>query len=188
MENKRFLFVFAYRFENQLSPKNSDDWDTIETGTGKLNAAITLSRRLASVTYESIINLGVCGAVTTEIPRLSMHSVDRVIEGDRDIHTQSRSIDLPCLEIPDFMRSHLVTVDQAVTTPVQREHIASKGGMLVDMEAYAVAKTAKAYRTRCHVLKIVLDHADHQVMDQYRKEAPELSRMLCREVSNRLDL
>lgn len=176
------LFIFAIPLENQL-PTTLASCDRCITGIGKINAAAHLSKALSEKTYDRVINLGICGCVDPNISPLSIFAVSRIMEGDRDFYSPKHDIVLPVLPSSTFPSSTLMTQDKAITRPEQRSHVSKKGATLVDMEGYALAKTAQIFKIPFYSFKIVSDHADENAYDHVRENIVKASQILCEQIA-----
>lgn len=179
------LFVFAIPLENQL-PKTLSSCDHCITGIGKVNAAAHLSKALSEKAYDRVINLGICGCVDPDIQPLSIFAVSRIMEGDRDFYSPKQDILLPSLPSSTFPSSILMTQDKAITQPEQRSHVSKKGAVLVDMEGYALAKTAQVFKIPLYSFKIVSDHADENTYNHVRENIVKASQILCEQIASLL--
>ena len=175
------LFVFALPLENQL-PKALLSYDCCITGIGKVNAAVHLSKALSEKACDRVINLGICGCVNPDIQPLSIFAVSRIMEGDRDFYSPKHDILLPCLPSCTLPSSILMTQDKAITRPEQRLRVSEKGATLVDMEGYALAKTAQIFNIPFYSFKIVSDHADENTYNHVRENIVNASKLLCERI------
>ncbi|OVE73604.1 hypothetical protein BVX93_01215 [bacterium B13(2017)] len=169
------LFVFATKIENQL---NSNKYDSIITGLGKLNASISLSKAIHSNKYDRIINLGICGSIDESIPLFTIFSISKVIEGDKDVFKGKNYLKLPTIT-NNLKTETLITQDRIIKNESQRNHISILGGKLVDMECYALAKTANAYKIPFYSFKIVSDYCLESSLKDIIIIAKKASHILC---------
>ena len=176
------LFVFALPLENQFSPAFSS-CDSCITGIGKVNAAAHLGKALSMKSYDRIINMGICGCVETDIQPLTIFEITRIMEGDRDFYSPKQDILLSRFPSSPFFTSTLMTQDKAITQEDQRLHVSQKGATLVDMEGYALAKTALIFKIPFHSFKIVSDHADKNTFAHVRENIVKASKVLCEQIA-----
>jgi adenosylhomocysteine nucleosidase len=129
------------------------------TGAGKVNAA--LATTAACLTWEpaTVVNVGTAGAL---VPGLTgTHEVGEVRQHDLDdavlYRLTGRHFSAPVVLGDGPV---LVTGDAFVADEAVRDALAATGAGLVDMEAYAVARAARAAGVGVRVVKHVSDSAD----------------------------
>ena len=132
-------------------------WRIAYTGIGKINAAQTAEREIHRQRPDVIINFGTAGALT---PNLSgLHEVTTLYQRDMDVRPLGFALGQTPFEDTtaiDLMRPGLScgTGDQFVTAPPELTTD------LVDMEAYALAKSALHHGISFYCYKYISDHAD----------------------------
>ncbi|EKD28665.1 MAG: hypothetical protein ACD_79C00249G0002 [uncultured bacterium] len=176
------IITFASKIENQLADNILLRNDTLITGYGKLNSAISLMKKLQDNQYDRIINIGICGAVKKDIPVFSIFEVSKVIEGDAYSPKKNNFINLNSVYPGKFKSAVLVTGDQPVLTEEHRNQVISLGGEVVDMECFALAKVAKSFNIPFFAFKIVSDHANEKTLEFVRNNVIKASKTLCEEL------
>lgn len=175
------LFVFATRFENQLSNKIPTD-NILIAGIGKLNSAVNLIYKLKDQEFDAIINLGICGSVLDSIKPMTLCTIEKTIEGDLDPLIKRKPIELPIFQNNGFEKFTIVTQDHAILNESGRKHVLSKGGQLADMECFALAFTAKKFNIPFYSFKIVSDNADEFAVKNIKDVILNASKILCEKI------
>lgn len=138
------------------------------TGVGKVNSAASLGAALARARPSFIVNIGTAGALKDGLT--GTHVISRVIQHDLDTDAIFALTGLHVGEpldvlMPEWLpdehdRAVLATGDVFVSDPTVRARLAQHAD-LVDMEGYAVARTARMAGVPAIVVKQVSDPADH---------------------------
>lgn len=171
----RPLIVVALREE---AAHLRTDLPVLLTGVGKVRAALSVTKALASGPLPSeIINLGTAGALHTGLA--GNYEISRVLEHDFDsvsieLLTGQRfgaPIDL------DGDGPVLATGDVFVSDPVLKADLANRAH-LVDMEGYAVVSAAQAHGVRVRVIKHVSDDADGEASASWTTTVDACARAL----------
>ena len=134
----------------------------LQAGLGPKLSAETLDLYLKKYTPEFLLNAGLAGALTagTEIERI--YRISDVISG---WNGNSLSLYLRD-EFAGLPSARLITVEEAVTDRRRRDELVKRyHAHLVDMEAYALAETARQYDIPFYCLKIVSDFADEKAVE-----------------------
>ncbi|GIH02732.1 nucleosidase [Rhizocola hellebori] len=154
------------------------DLPILITGVGKVNAALAVTRRLASAPRPSmIINLGTAGGLrpglsgTHEIGSVIQHDFDSVSIEALTGRRYGAAIELAAQGLV------LATGDVFVSDPAVRDRLA-EDAHLVDMEGYAVAAAAAAFDIPVRMVKHVSDDADHSAIKSWTSTIAESSRAL----------
>ena len=129
------------------------------SGIGQ-EAARHACRHLAGVRgARTIINLGICGALSPQLKPGDILSVDTVLNVDRlsARHAQPAG-NLPLCPWPGLPAARLVTVSEPVFDTLRRNELA-RHCELVDMEGWAVADECRRLGVVCRMLKGVSDRA-----------------------------
>jgi adenosylhomocysteine nucleosidase len=148
------------------------------TGVGKVNAALAVTRRLASSPQPSmIINLGTAGGLRPGL--IGTHEIGSVLQHDFD----SLSLEAltgrrfgPPIELAGEGLV-LATGDVFVSNSTMRDRLAQHAH-LVDMEGYAVAAAAASFEIPLRMVKHVSDDADHAAIKSWTSTIAESSRAL----------
>lgn len=138
------------------------------TGVGKVNSAGALGVALSLCRPTCVINAGTAGSLRAGVA--GTHVISRVIQHDLDsdaifaltgMHVgEPLDVHLPEWLPADHDRAVLATGDVFVSDPVVRDRLAQHAD-LVDMEGYAVARTARMAGVPAILVKQVSDPADH---------------------------
>ena len=134
-QNTLILVALADELPRSLVP----DWRIVYTGVGKVNATITIEREIASQRPEMIINFGTAGSLSPD--HQGIVEVGQFYQRDMDVRGLGFALGQTPFEdnVPiDFGRQGLTcgTGDSFVTAQPELSTD------LVDMEAYALAKSA----------------------------------------------
>lgn len=147
----------------------------LTTGIGKVNAAIELTRALATAGPDGVRNvvvLGTAGALTSEVRLDTVYRVSAVVQ--HDFSLESPRIELEAAHPEDELGGNwpsdavIATGDVFVQDDVHRATLASLGATLVDMETYAYASVCARFGIPLHVFKAPSDFADSSTtMDEW---------------------
>lgn len=155
------------------------------TGPGKVRSAVAVARTLVEAPAQRVVNIGTAGALRDGLPA-GAHRIGRVIEHDFDADAIERLTARRYgvhLALGEGLT--LVTGDGFITDATKRLALAEYAD-LVDMEGFAIAHTARAFRVPCEVFKIVTDSADDTAWswsDTVELAAKEIGRLV-REIVN----
>jgi len=117
----------------------------ILSGPGRDLAAMAAERLIEGHRPQRIVSAGFAGGLCADLKRLDILVADRVMIESGD----SIPIDLPAglasaIDRSDVHRGPLLTVDEVVRQPDQRETLYKNfGAMAVDMETFAVAEVCR---------------------------------------------
>ncbi len=143
--------------EDELPRDLAAGWTLVYTGVGKVNATITLCNAIATHQPKYVVNYGSAGALRPGLTGLCR--VTRFLQRDMDV----RALGFALGQTPFENNSEILagtgglscgTGDQFVSAPP--ELISD----LVDMEAYALAKTCQQKAIDFHCFKFISDNAD----------------------------
>ena len=157
---KSALFVFALESEEA---GEFEQYNTLITGIGKVNAAYALTKQLHTQRPELIINLGSAGS--TIFKRGEVVCCTRFIQRDMDVRGLGfAQYETPFSGIPPVMEYGLTldALQQGICgtgDSFQMDHSASEYN-IVDMEAYPLALTAMKEQIPFLCLKYISDGAD----------------------------
>jgi len=143
--------------EDELPHHLLPDWRIIYTGVGKVNAALAAERAIMAFRPKMMINFGTAGALSPDLHGIV--EVSRFYQRDMDVQALGFSLGQTPFEDEgpiDLGRPGLScgTGDQFVTAPPALKTD------LVDMEAYALAKSAQHHQITFYCLKYISDQAD----------------------------
>ena len=165
ISSDRPLLVVAV--EEEASHLHAADLPILITGVGKVNAAASTAAALATATPSMVINMGTAGGLKAGIT--GTHVITRVLQHDLNSdaifaligHHVGEPIDvhLPAWLPAQYQRSTLASGDVFVSDPAVRDRLAQEAD-LVDMEGYAVARTARMAGVPALLVKQVSDSAD----------------------------
>ena len=129
-------------------------------GMGKDAAARAVAHMVTDLEVTRVINVGICGALSAEIPVGEIRAVTRVSDGDQILAgADGPAVSFCCEGWPGLSSSRLVTVHQPVFESDRRKTLAQQAE-LVDMEGLAAAEACAKYGVPCCLLKGVSDLAD----------------------------
>jgi adenosylhomocysteine nucleosidase len=163
MSTLQTLLVFAHRDEASAFA----DVPHLVTGVGKVNGAVSLAEALARGGVERVVVLGTAGVVSDgeDRPQLDeIYQISEVVQHDFSLPSEALR-PAGAVILPDHS-AVLATGDVFVKNDAQREHIASLGASLVDMEAYAYASVCARFDVPLQLFKIPSDFADSSTTDE----------------------
>ena len=143
----------------------------LQAGLGPALSAQTLGSYLEKHRPAILLNAGLAGALTegTEINRIY-----RISDVINSWNGKSFSLGLRD-EFAGLPSARLITVEEAVTDRRRRDELVKRfEAHLVDMEAYALAETARQYDIPFYGLKIVSDFADEDAVETVLKKYKKL--------------
>lgn len=163
------LIVIAHPDEAQAFPKTLPH-DLLVTGFGKLEASVSLAKRLSFAIYDEIIVLGTAGRVNPKIPVDEMLEVVETFQHDAPFHTE------PLVNIvePKAVPVVAATGDSFI----EDTRLLPAGVDVVDMESYAYLKTAQSFNVPIRIFKLVSDDADAGSSVEWDEKIASLSRKL----------
>ncbi len=132
------------------------------TGVGKVRAATSVARLLATSQPSVVVNVGTAGGLRPGLD--GVHEVGTVIQHDFAGEAIERITGIgfgPPIELGTGLT--LATGDQFVQGGPVRDALAERAD-LVDMEAYAVAAACRAAGVPVRVVKLVSDDADEHAL------------------------
>jgi len=142
--------------------------DVLYTGVGKVNAALTLARRLAEIRCAGaaqplVVNMGTAGS--RSIAAHTLVACNRFGQRDMDVSGLGFAPGVtpfddnpPVIEFPPLF-THLPQL-ACSTADSFATHLHEVGGDVVDMEAFALARVCAAEKARFACAKYVTDGAD----------------------------
>ena len=186
MAPSSILFVMALAEEGVLLPPGSQ---CLITGIGKINAAMKLAEYLSNHpdTVQQVINLGSAGGVG--LPKGECFLVNQTVQFDMDVSPLGFArFETPFDTLDDKVTvgsealSHL-GLSQAPCFTSDR-FVAGKAlppaPALVDMEAYALAKTCAYFDVPFAAIKYITDQADAQASDDWGNQLETCGQALSR--------
>jgi adenosylhomocysteine nucleosidase len=138
------------------------------TGVGKVNAAITASEVIAKYRPQRIINFGTAGGITVGT---GLHQCTEFVQRDMSCeglgcHPGQTPFESGIsIGTPGLICS---TGDNFVMNP--QLHIPAD---VVDMEAYAIAKTCERYHVEFLCFKYVSDQANHDAHNDWQQQVSQ---------------
>jgi|TARA_R110000796_G_scaffold187962_4_gene304903 adenosylhomocysteine nucleosidase len=145
------------KFFYENMPKNCE---IVYTGVGKVNAAIAVTSILAKANHTKIINYGTAGTLTPELAG-QLLEVGAVYQRDMDARPQAPLGSTP-FEDSQF-HAGIVLSNSNITLSTGDNFVTSTPELvtdLVDMEAYALAKACRRFKTNFTCVKYASDFAD----------------------------
>lgn len=169
------LLVAALASELQAFPAQLPGFDRLVTGPGKLMAGVSLTRALDARRrdgrqYDEIVVVGTAGAVGDDM-QSGIYEVGAAIQHDvQDLDgVVGRHVSLPARLDTRREGVTIATGDSFVDDADAVARIRSLGGVLVDMETFALVWVAQQFDVPIRVLRVVSDRAQDgatQVWDQ----------------------
>ena len=149
-------------------PFEADNTNNIfYSGLGKINAAIKSVEIIKSYNPKKIINYGSCGAINTELSgiikvnKFYQHDIDCTPLGfERGITPYDNIQEIVFEESQGYSCSsgdYFVSDKNTISSDV------------VDMEAYAIAKTCKIFGVRFDCYKYISDNADNEAANNWKE-------------------
>ena len=131
------------------------------SGMGKVSAALATQILIRELNCDRILNAGVCGALVdrVDLEPGKVFRISTVSEGPPGPGTPSEEIRCAGDLWQELTTARLVTVEQPVFNPSDRQRLAS-WGELIDMEGAVVARVAHLYSKPWDMIKGVTDRAD----------------------------
>lgn len=145
--------------------------DVLELGVGKLSTSTRLAAHLHTHDeVDQVVNIGTAGGLHDQALG-TVVEVARVVQHDLDVDGISalvgRSMPGGPLDL-DADGATVATGDRFVTAPAERDRLAAIAD-LVDMEAYAVVATCRAFGVPVRVVKCVSDGADDRAVPSWQE-------------------
>lgn len=149
-------------------PFEADNTNNIfYSGLGKINAAIKSVEIIKSYNPKKIINYGSCGAINTELSgiikvnKFYQHDIDCTPLGfERGITPYDNIQEIVFEESQGYSCAsgdYFVSDKNTISSDV------------VDMEAYAIAKTCKIFGVRFDCYKYISDNADNEAANNWKE-------------------
>jgi adenosylhomocysteine nucleosidase len=143
------------------------NYEIIYTGVGKVNAAIVATSILSTSPYSSFINYGTAGTLK---PKLAgqLLEVGTVYQRDMDARPQAPLGSTPFEN--GELNASIVLSDSNITLSTGDNFVMSTPELvtdLVDMEAYALAKSCKRFKAKFTCVKYASDFADENAADHW---------------------
>ncbi|HID38939.1 MAG TPA: hypothetical protein EYP36_05440 [Calditrichaeota bacterium] len=140
----------------------ADGLHLLQAGLGPRLSARTLALYLEKYRPDGLLNVGLAGALQPDTQTDQIYRVSEIVSG-----LAPTTISLPVREeFVSLPSARLITVEEAVTDRKRRDELVKRyDAQLVDMEAYALAETARWHNTEFFSLKIVSDLADEDAVE-----------------------
>lgn len=158
------LLVAALASELQAFPAELPGFDRLVTGPGKLMAAVGLTRALDAQAqdqqYDEIVVVGTAGAVSDDVAS-GIYDIGAAIQHDvQDLDgVVGQHVSLPQRLETGREGVTIATGDIFVDDPAAVARIRDLGGVLVDMETYALMWVAQQFGVPIRVVRVVSDRA-----------------------------
>ncbi len=149
-------------------PFEADNTNNIfYSGLGKINAAIKSMEIIKSYKPRLIINYGSCGAINTKLKGLI--KINKFIQHDIDCTPLGfkRGI-TPYDDIQDIISTN----SEGFSCASGDYFVSDKNSItsdVVDMEAYAIAKSCEIYDIQFECLKYISDNADNDAANNWKE-------------------
>lgn len=159
---KAIIVALESEFPSELMDQleNKDDFNIFYTGVGKVNATILSMLAVAQPETEVIINFGTAGALDPKYAN-KLHRVGIVRQRDMDARPQAE-LGVTPFEETDF-KGDIKIADTGIMLSTGDNFVKEKPELdshLVDMEGYAIAKVAGAFKKPIIIMKYASDMAD----------------------------
>ena len=129
------------------------------SGIGKVTAALATRMLIMEHQIDTVVNAGVCGALSDNIEAGAVFCVAQALEGDREEFGKLAEPVFCSKDLFGNLQSaKLVTRDKPLFDHDEKNKTAQMGD-LVDMEGAAIARTAAMHGVSCHIIKGVTDLA-----------------------------
>ena len=152
------------------------------SGMGKAAAAEATAWLLDSRRPESVLNVGVCGALSEAVDVGGVYRIVEAVDGDAPPETAPIAADAcdgsPWRHLP---AARLATVAEPVFQADRRRSLAARADV-VDMEGAAVLDVCRRRGVPCCLLKGVTDLADRAGKDDIQRNIADVSRRLAERV------
>lgn len=152
----------------------------MEVGRGIRVDAGRITAELRQLGTQVVINYGFCGALDPGVPPFQFYSVEKICS----INEETISVFQPLPEAlksiaTRFQTASLLTVKSPVLDRDTAGQVYKKTGcLLVDMEAYQIARICSKTPLTLLVFKVVSDRANKKSGDDVKKNAPRLRKLL----------
>jgi adenosylhomocysteine nucleosidase len=151
--------------------------EVLYTGVGKINAAISITRRLARLRSEGrgpplVVNFGTAGGVG--IPPRALVACRRFVDRDMDVSPLGFALgETPMDELPAMLEFPSCFPDLPEAICGTGDSFATRAQQVacdvVDMEAYALAKACRIEGAGFACAKYVSDSADENAAEHWRE-------------------
>jgi adenosylhomocysteine nucleosidase len=148
-------------------------YEIIYTGVGKVNAAIAATSILANANHAKIINYGTAGTLVPEHAG-KLLKVGTIYQRDMDARPQAPLGSTP-FEDGD-LNAEIVVSNSNITLSTGDNFVTSTPEILtdlVDMEAYAIAKVCKRFKTEFTCIKYASDFADENAATTWQENVTD---------------
>lgn len=156
----------------------------ILSGMGPERAAAATEYAIRSRGATRVINLGLCGALSTSRAPHSLHRVTQTVDGDSLLSGSACAAVATTADPrvwPDLPEARLATVGAPVFDEDRRSRLADQAD-IVDMEGHAVTTVCRRHSVACHLLKGVSDHADAGGRETLQRNLAAVSTRLAEQV------
>jgi 4-hydroxybenzoate polyprenyltransferase len=157
-------------------------------GMGPKSAAKAADYVIRNGGASTIINFGICGALSESFKPGGLCRVITTLDGDALLQSRETS-SLPLLSHEawqHFAPVRLASVTEPVFGGEPRQQLAAHAD-IVDMEGYAVAQAARRHGIPCYLLKVVSDLADDSGRAHLMQNLARVSEVLTQEVVKGLE-
>ena len=148
----------------QEAPDISYSMKVFYTGVGKVNAAMTAAELIAKYSPERVINFGTAGGITV---KSGFHQVTKFVQRD-----------MMCCELGSlpgqtpFEDTIIIDTGDGLTCSTGDNFVTDSNLIIpadvVDMEAYAIAKTCKKHNIEFLCYKFVSDGANEDSLNDWQ--------------------
>jgi len=158
------------------------------SGMGKAKAARATEFLLDAHKPSAVLNVGLCGALSRDLPRGAQLRIASAVDGDSILAGRPAQAE-PCSPavscgLPRV--GNLASVDEPVFDDRRRAALAEYADV-VDMEGWAIAHVCRGRHVPVHLLKAVSDFADAGGQKDIQKHVDTISALLAETVLKELE-
>jgi len=174
--------VIIVALEDELPQHLLPDWQIVYCGVGKINAAMTTARLLATTRPSRLINFGTAGGITQSPGRLV--TVGSVIQRDMDLTGLGLARGITAF---DTVPATLTLDDSPIICGTGDNFLQGPPEMvcdIVDMELFAIAKICAIYDVPLTAYKYISDGADDGAGHEWRDALSQAATAFCQKLAS----
>ena len=170
---------------NQVAEKpfkvfKNDELVILISGIGKIRAAAACAYAIGEFKGDKILNAGAAGSLSSNFSIGDVRTIELVVDYI-DIKPKIKT-----LKIEGFESAVLLTSDVSILNSDMRKNLSCYE--LVDMEGFAIAKTASIFGKKTALLKIVSDTHENTSKSEIIENIKSVSHLLVDKVVKCIDL
>lgn len=157
--------LICVALQDELPNRRLPNERILYTGVGKVNAAMTLAEALATQPPSHVINFGTAGALRSDLTGLVQ--VAQLHQRDMDV----RGLGVPLGQTPFEQEGPIVIAQSGVSCGTGDSFVQTTPELvtdIVDMEAYALAKTCERAQIPFTCVKYISDNANDAAHTDWR--------------------